>query len=213
MALYNEILVGHFARGLQKLTGIKGSPPAVQLGADIVPVLPLPLGVEYKALDMWNRFSAFASATGGVAQFAGVRIRNPKNSGALAVIEKVLVGFAQADTINSRVDLSGAVEMGNGVALSVSFQGGLDSRSAPNPVSIVSTTVNFTGPLNTSYAQIRGAINTSYELVLTHNTELMLLPDMMFTLLDTTANVPIVVSLVWRERFFEESERVSGGIG
>src|SRR5262245_7573687 len=122
MALQNEILVGHFARGLQKLTAIKGPAPAVQLGGDIVPVIPLPLGVEYRALDSWNRFSGAINITAGAGQVGGVRLRNPLNSGAIAVIEKLLIAFQATDAVQFRVDLSGAVELPNGAPVNVSNQ-------------------------------------------------------------------------------------------
>ena len=53
MAVFNEILVGRFNRALQKFTGIKGGPPAPTHSTEIMPVIPFPIGREFRYLESW----------------------------------------------------------------------------------------------------------------------------------------------------------------
>src|SRR5215469_96 len=88
MARFNEILVGRYNRHFQKLLSMKGEPPAPQLASEIVPGLSLFSGVEERYLQGWNRNAVPDFVTGGAAQQAGIRLRNPKTSGVVAVLEQ-----------------------------------------------------------------------------------------------------------------------------
>src|SRR5437899_5615173 len=99
MARFNEILVGRYNRFLQKLFQIKGSPPSPQLGGDIQPSFAVFSGVENRYLEAWQKFGNTIVAAAVAAQNSAVRIRNPVASNVVAVLEKVSIANAIADTI------------------------------------------------------------------------------------------------------------------
>src|SRR5229473_5047766 len=91
MAVYNEILAGRFNRALQKLFGIKGPPAVPQLGGEIVPSVSMFYGVENRYLEAWERFGFQIVQAAVVGQAGSFRLRNPVNSGTIAVLEKITV--------------------------------------------------------------------------------------------------------------------------
>src|SRR6266403_5793977 len=101
MAIYNEILVGRYNRGLQKLFGIKGTPPVRQVAGEIQPSYPLASGEEDRWLQGWNTFWA---STAGIVGAAGntpvFRMTNDVGSNIIAIIEKILVGVTAATLID-----------------------------------------------------------------------------------------------------------------
>src|SRR5215813_11736817 len=99
MAKFNEILVGRFNRALQKFTGIKGLVPAPTLASEIMPVFPLPFGVENRYLESWSRFTAIASTGGAVGVQPIVKFRLPANSNIVAVLERVTLFFRATDIL------------------------------------------------------------------------------------------------------------------
>jgi len=89
MALYNEILVGRYNRSLQKLFGIKGSPPAPQLSSDIQTSHSFFSGQENRYPESWYLYGvpkAFAASAANRNQF---RIRNGVTSGVIAVVSMI----------------------------------------------------------------------------------------------------------------------------
>src|SRR5262249_30276646 len=91
MAVYNEIGIGRWNRFIQKLTDMKGGPPARQLSSEIQVVHPIFHCVETRALESCYKFG-FASATAGnVGVFSAPKIRNPAASNVIAVTEKIVV--------------------------------------------------------------------------------------------------------------------------
>src|SRR5258707_6598107 len=88
MARFNEILVGRYNGFLQKLLSMKGGPPAAQLATEIGVNIGLFHGVENRYLEGWLRFGLNSSVTGGVAQFAAIRWRNPATSNIVAEFAK-----------------------------------------------------------------------------------------------------------------------------
>src|SRR5258708_33101896 len=89
MAKFNEILSGRFNRALQKLLSMKGGPPAGQLATEIGVQFPLPLGVEFRYLEQWERFGVVPLAAGVAAANIAIRLRNPPRSNMIAVWEKI----------------------------------------------------------------------------------------------------------------------------
>ncbi len=202
MARYNEILVGRYNRYLQKLFGMKGNAPAPQLAGDISTVFPLFSGVEHRYLEGWERFHRFANPTGGVAQVSAVRIRNPATSNVICVIEKALVALAGGAQVTfhqqaTGLDLTSVLSLANTR---------MDARGRPQGIMVLSQTTNYTNP-GFDHGSIRMVSGTNVDIVLDENQELTLLPGDDFTIQLLQANATLEVSLIWRERFLEDSER------
>lgn len=101
MARYNEILVGRYNRFAQKLLGIKGGPPAAQLQSDIGLGIQLFHGRETFLHQGWTSWGKTGAQVGVTASI--IQLRNPSNSGILAVIEKITIvnnSVATTDTYN-----------------------------------------------------------------------------------------------------------------
>src|SRR5205085_6072826 len=99
MAKFNEILVGRFNTYLLKGMGMKGEPPAPQLAGEIVPSINLFHGTEDRFLEGWQIFAVTSDFTPGVGVFNKFRIRNPVNSGVVAVICSLKVGSTANDVL------------------------------------------------------------------------------------------------------------------
>jgi hypothetical protein len=207
MAIFNEILVGRYNRGLQKLFAIKGPPPVRQLAGEIscsIDVEAPP--VEDRYLLGWDRFGIVIAQPAVAGVIGGIRLRNPTGSNVLAVVEKIQTisqtttdvpgihnGAATADlslivnTANSRVDARGRTNTGL-----------VASRS--NAVSAPS--------LNNILFQVGyGATPINYDLILNPNHEIPLLPGDALQYTAGIVNALLTVSFLWRERFLDESER------
>jgi len=100
MAIFNEILVGRYNRALQKIFGIKGSPPVRQVAGEITPAISMFYGVEHRITESWNRYAIGVAAGPVAAQVCNFRYRNPRGSGVLAVLEKVIFFPQQNDTLS-----------------------------------------------------------------------------------------------------------------
>jgi len=203
MAKFNEILVGRYNRFLQKLLAMKGGPPAAQLATEIGVNIGLFHGVENLYLEGWLRFGLNSSVTGGAAQFAAIRWRNPANSNIVAVFEKLSIQGGAADTPRLQyratgVDLTTVNVLGNVR---------LDPRGQPTSSLIQSQTVNYTAATLTVMQGNLSANNQNYDFIVEENQELPLFPGDDLTLFSTTAATTLFASALWRERFLEDSER------
>src|SRR5437899_398976 len=102
MAIYNEILAGRFARGIQKIFSMKGGVPTKQLSGEVMPIIKLEdsTSLENRVTHSWRSFAYRGSqALGGAGTFAAVRLRNPSASNVVAVLEKItLLNLTGADT-------------------------------------------------------------------------------------------------------------------
>jgi len=203
MAKFNEILVGRYNRFLQKLLSMKGGPPASQLSTEISVNIGLFHGVENRYLEGWLRFGLNSSVTGGAAQFAAIRWRNPANSNIVAVFEKLSIQGGAADTPRLQyrttgVDLTTVNVLGNVR---------LDPRGQPTSSLIQSQTVNYTAAILTVMQGNLSANNQNYDFIVEENQELPVFPGDDLTLFSTTAATTLFASALWRERFLEDSER------
>jgi hypothetical protein len=204
MARYNEILVGRFNRGLQKLFGIKGEPPVPQIAGEIMAVHPLKNGVENRYLESWYKFGLGLLLTGGAGQTA-FRFRNPVGSNVVAVFEKIAVEPQTAtesvtiETQTTNLDLTTVV----GLASNVSF----DNRQPKAPSLIFSQ--DNVGPIGLSLARVSFVVivNTVYDAIVSENQELLLLPGDAMQVRGATVGETFAVTCWWRERFLEDSER------
>src|SRR5258708_33716745 len=113
MAIFNEILVGRYNRALQKLLGIKGSPPVRQVGGEIMPILGMFYGVDNRFLETWYRYAFNFDQPAIAGLTTAVRFRNPAGSGVIAVLESVKIWSAGAQNIQMRQrDVIGDVNLG-----------------------------------------------------------------------------------------------------
>lgn len=208
MARFNEILVGRFNRGLQKLLSIKGEAVSPQLATEIIPVLPLPLGDEYRYLDSWAQFARMIGiAAGGAATQAALMLRNPVGSNVMAVVTKAIFnnGAAGGDTAQLFHAGGNLADLANNLSV-VGGAERFDARGPVVPASHLSWGVpngQFSGGiLILSFNLVQG---TSIELLNRH--EVVLAPGDTIEIIDATANTACTLGLWWRERYLEESER------
>jgi hypothetical protein len=200
MARYNEILVGRYARAVQKLFGIKGEVPVASLAGEMVVSHDVFNGAENRYLEGWDEYAAALNAVGGAAQFSGIRIRNPLASGAIFCISSIKVTAAVAD--NPKLSFNGATFTD---LTTVSNASGVDNRQSRKSAAILSLTTN-TVDLSAIIAQISYPANNYGEFVWTENQELPVLPGSAYQITSNVANQNLIVSLRWRERGLEESE-------
>ncbi|SRR6266852_4017881 len=205
MARYNEILVGRLNRFLQKYLSMKGDAPAPQLASDWTPTINFDAGVELRYLEGWNRYMLLTQVTAVAANTSGFRIRNPVAANVFAVIE----AFWMSETVTDNLVMShgaSGLDLVTVVGLPTFMR--LDPRGNPTSACILST--QNTTPTILSPG-IVGAwhvlANTPFNPVFTENQELPLAPGDVWQSQAGTVNVEHDVTLVWRERFLEESER------
>jgi hypothetical protein len=205
MAVYNEIQIGRYNRFLQKLLSMKGGAPAGSLASEIYPVLPLEVfGVENRYLVSWERFGFQAFVAGVALVNGGARFRNATGSNMIAVIEKVTIVFAAVDIVQAEIapqtaDLASVQATGN-----IRFD--RRGRSMPT-LSVSQSTAAGAGPASPANYAAVGAVNTQEEMITFDDHELAILPGDALSLYSTTNNTALRVSVWWRERFLEDSER------
>jgi hypothetical protein len=202
MARFNEILVGRVNRSLQKLFGMKGGPPAPQLATEVQPVHSLFSGVENRVLESWERFSITLGPTGGAGQQAAVRLRNPAGSNLIAVIEKVTLASGASQNVAMQIQQTG-VDL---TTLAVMTGARLDARSRPTPSAIMSSTTNYVSASRINW-ESQFPANSGVDEILDNDQELTLLPGDDMTWFSGVVAVQLLVSVMWRERFLEDSER------
>lgn len=200
MARYNEILAGHFNRGLFKLLAMKGEAPSPQIASEIMPVLPLPLGAEYRVLDSWERWGALIAVTAVAAQFSAGQLRNDKASNVIAVVEKISVQGLTTTAVNFQKTLA------SGDFSTILIPRPLDGRQNRQNSSIIASQGTQAGGLGAQVFQTM-AIAQPQDLILTEEQELVLAPGEILTFINAVVNLTLTVAVWWRERFLEDSER------
>src|SRR5215472_3369261 len=146
MARYNEILVGRFNRGVQKLFSMKGEAPAPQLSSDIQVVHSLYTASDRLYLEGWNSFAAESPQAAVAAQFGFIQLRNPAKSGIIVhVIKAFVVPRGIADRLSLYV-ISPSIAQG----ATVSPLARLDNRYAASPSALA--TVGTSASPNTNGA-------------------------------------------------------------
>jgi hypothetical protein len=203
MAIYNEILVGRYARMLQKLFGIKGTVPTKQLAGEVAPAFPLFNGVENRYLETWDRFGVSGAQSGAVGNNSGFRLRNPTGSNVIAVVEQLRF---EVDTANSPISIEIGPMTTDGAT--VLTPRGLDPRGRTLST-MLATTGNALATLGAAAAIGfgEGQAGVHLDLIQDENQELPLLPGQGLNILTAGTNLLLRVSCLWRERFLEESER------
>src|SRR6267378_716671 len=208
MAPYNAILVGRYNEYLQKLFGIKGPAPAPQLSGDIQPSIGIFDGVENRYIQKWNRYGFGGSVGPVAAQANSVRIRNPASSGVLAVLEKFLFSSQAADTVGGGRILSAGVlpvidltVAQTGIKIDLRQGSGTQSNSALRVSRDTGTSPNT----DTVFACNIPA-NGFVDFILEEQQEIVLAPGDVWQFDNTTVNIRVAVTLMWRERAIEEGE-------
>ncbi len=206
MAGYNEILVGRYNRFLQKLLGMKGPPPARSLGGDILTVLPLFHGTETLLHQGWERFGCQAfQALGGAGGISKIQIRNPAGSNVIAVIEKIFV-LDQTATDQVIVQMATQTAPADLANIVVSLLG-FDGRGRLTPTCTVSSDALVSGGLGTAIARIGALVNQTFDLIVYENQEIPFTPGSLLQVKNSTAQHNLALTIFWRERFLEDSER------
>jgi len=207
MALYNEILAGRYNRALQKIFGIKGEAPSPQLAGEIAATIGMFYGVENRYVEGWQRFAIAANpGVPAAGNRSAVRIRMPANSGVIGVIERL--SFFKGNTTSSPAIMYDSIaKVMPTDSVANTGERSFDSRQQQtNSKPIVSQSINF-GVLGTVafFADATSAV--PFELVWDENQEIVLPPGSQLTVADDTLADAIVVSIMWRERPIEDSEK------
>jgi hypothetical protein len=204
MARLNEILVGRFARGLQKLFGIKGEAPVAVLAPEVMPIHGLMNGVENRYLEGWDRFG-FNFAVGGVAaNLTAVRLRNPPTSGVIIVLEKLDCSTPAAQLLQlgkqtANTDLATVVSMPNR---------NLDARGRTSSSAVFSSDNSAAVvALAAAVGALSGNPNALYNLFQFEDQEIPILPGDAYQLTTGLVNSNLNGMIMWRERTLEESEK------
>ena len=209
MAIFNEILVGRFNKSLQKVFGIKGSPPVRQLGGEITPSWQIMNGVEMRYLEQWNRFSASVLVAANVGNTSQFRFTNNIGSNVLAVIEKLIISTSVAgevDIVNvaRQVLVSGAVPDLTTFAPFI-----MDARAGDTTTGSTChvSSSNVTNQIATVSGRVQTLALTSIDLIVDEDHQWAILPQTLFQVQTQVANNQLIAWIIWRERYLEESER------
>jgi len=157
MAVYNEIGIGRWNRFIQKITDIKGSPPARQLASEIVFQHPIFSGQENRYLESWDRFGAGIVVGPIAAQNSGFRLTNPTGSNVIIVVEKACVSVATISTITFEYGTVGAQLSNAAVTIPMETRGRTASTGK------LSFNVAALSTLNV-VTQLQANVNVPYEL-------------------------------------------------
>jgi|SRR5437016_1539707 len=204
MAIYNEILAGRFARGIQKIFSMKGGVPTRQLSGEVMPVFELDdaTALENRFLHSFRSFALKQTAPANVGTQSAVRIRNPAGSNVVAIIEKITIVTSALDNPFINRGITGTADLGTVVQANVrdvrmGAVGSSCSLSNSNNAAVVGFTWWQGGA---------AAANAMLEVINDSHQELVIGPSDVMTVYCNVVNQAITVSLFWRERSLEESE-------
>lgn len=203
MARFNEILVGRFNRGLQKLVGVKGEPPSPQIASEIQPTFPIRLGADFRYLESWNRYSLGDNFSALAANVGRARIRNPLGSNIIVVLEQIWMASSAADTIF----LQHGIQNADLTTVENLASARWDPRGGPSPNAVVSKQQSANAFFGGNAIVLPTSGNIPISLISTENQEIPLLPGDSLELQQNTVNLSFWFAFWWRERFLEDSER------
>lgn len=202
MARFNEILVARYSKFLQKALGIKGHTPTPVLSSEIQAALAIFSGAENRFLEEWDRFGVSTSQSSVAASLAGVRIRNPKGSGVIAVIEKIA---SYSTTGVEQPSLQQGAVITDLTTILAPTRANFDPRGRNNPTCIVSS-ASPAAALATTKANMSLTSSSFGDFIVTDIDELPLLPGDAYQVVATVVNQNLNVTWWWRERSLEDSE-------
>ena len=208
--VFNEMQVGRFNRAMQKLTGVKGDPPVRQIGTEVLPIFPFPLGAEFRYLESWNLFGiGIGVNAGGAGNNSAWQFRNPVGSNVIGVFMYMLLSNNNAAIVDNR--LEGPTPLTTDLA--AAFTGvRMDGRYGG-----VNATHNLiiSGQSNAAIGQLPGPTvslqvlmqSNQSPLELLNGFEIPLLPGDVLRMRQATTPFNLNYTVFWRERFLEDSER------
>lgn len=206
MAIHNEILSPRIPRLIQKILSIKGPQSTPQVSGELIPVMPIYMGSENRFHEAWSLFGqSFASAAAVAAQNTAVRLRNPAGSNIVAVITKVILATASvADNAVFIQQTTIATDLATILNPTLSAFDNRQPQKQPTLISSTATNVASTGG-----TKWQGSLSSpgQVDVINTEMQEWPMLPGDAMTVATTAVNISFVVSVFWRERFLEESER------
>jgi hypothetical protein len=200
MAVFNEIGIGRWNRFIQKITDIKGSPPARQLASEIVFQHPIFHGQENRYLESWDRFGVGLTSGPVAAQQSGLRLTNPSGSNVIAVVEKAVVTVGNASIVNLEYGRVGASLSQAAASIPMETRGRSASTCLVSFNAAALTTLNV-------IEQVNIAANTVYEFLQDTMHEISLPPGASVQIDSNVVNTAVNASFWWRERFLEPAER------
>jgi hypothetical protein len=205
MAKYNEILVGRFNNALKKAFGMKGPAPSPQLASEVAATVSLFYGKEHRFLEEWHIFGFNQNVVLVAAKVALLQIRNPASSNVVCVFEKIKFN-GNGSAADGFVYSQGA-KTADLTTLLPGTNIRFDPRHPPNSSMVISSD-NLAVPVD---LQVRDAfnlpVNTNLDVIATDIQEVVLLPGDAALFRNTTLAQNLSITLWWRERFLEESER------
>jgi len=206
MAVFNELQVGRFNRCLQKLTGIKGSPPVRQLGTEILPTFQFAWGNEMRYLEGWSRFSAFFAFAAVAAAVNQIRLRNPVGSNVIAIIE--YLEFSNSSGGVDTLSMSHSADLTDLNTPAALTNARWDPRGSPQSVLVCSTQqTGGAADLNIVRLNAITLANVTQQFINTENQEIPILPGEGMHVRNAVVNVGSQFTIWWRERFLEDQER------
>jgi len=206
MAIYNEILAGRFARGIQKIFSMKGGVPTRQLSGELMTTFEMDkaTALENRIVHSVRSFTrSTVVAAGGAGNRSAYRLRNLPGSNVVAILEKLTFVAVLADTPFLNRGPTGTGDLTTIDSGNVSIR---DLRMGPVNSSLIlsfSTAAALTG---VQELQVGAAANSQADGILTVNQEIVIAPGDLVTLYANTLNQGMVFTLMWRERSLEESE-------
>lgn len=210
MALYNEILVGRYNRGLQKLLGMKGGPPAAQLAGDIATAFGLETcaDAELRYLFSWFRYGTIVQNTAQAANPSGIKLRNPTGSNVIAVVEQIYVACNVADSLIG-IAHGPSTTSYNTVPSLASTR--FDPRGQAQPTCILSQTSGAQSPVafGANFCNVgitANNLNQTQFLIIDEHQEVPILPGEAVQIAGNVNNTALIGGFIWRERAMEESE-------
>jgi hypothetical protein len=184
---------------------MKGDASLFQFSTEMMAVLPMFIGAENRYLEQWDRFAFSVSQAGVAGQLSTIKLRNPVGSNVIAVFEKINYASSGGDT-NATLQI-GTDQTDGATITPLVASNNLDLRSARLSTLIASRSGAAAPVSQVAILSAGVASNSTYDYIGTDIQEITLNPGRSIQLVNSTANVSILGSFIWRERLLEESER------
>lgn len=210
MARFNEILAGRFNRFTQKHFSMKGRQGTPTISADVQMGMDYHSGEESRLHEGWDLFARSVSGGAIAAQFGETELRNPPTSGVIAVVtyaswiaatagtaaaQPFFSLFRNATTDQNAITTSAPIDRRSlRTASSCIFSQNTAAPAAPGGTNL--------GGVNAGTAGANGTI-----ILVTPVLELPLLPGDAFLFQNGVINDAYSMSIWWRERALEDSEK------
>jgi len=213
MAIFNEILVARYSRSLQKVFGMKGPAAVRQLSGELIPTIQLHHGREALMLEGWQHFGAREFVAAVAAQDSVVRAQNPAGSNTIVVLESIRMWVNVADFVF--VEFSAGPQSN---LINIPTPAAFDNRTSPpqtgnNQAQLVVSGNNNIGAAGfVTYDEVSvpaAPASPAVEIIQFEDQEIAMLPGSAIQFRDVNLNTQLHVSLRWRERVLEDSEKTA----